>query len=87
VNTIPKHVFYVPFSGWVKSALADYRVLLLDQRGTGRSTPVTAQTLRHMGSPSDQAAYLECFRADSIVEDCEIIRKTLCGGEEGTKIL
>ena len=29
-----------PPSGWMKRALADYRVLLLDQRGTGRSTPV-----------------------------------------------
>src|SRR5215468_7285989 len=26
-----------PPSGWIKRALADYRVLLLDQRGTGRS--------------------------------------------------
>lgn len=32
-------------SGWVKRALQDYRVLLLDQRGTGRSTPLTFQTL------------------------------------------
>ena len=31
-----------PPSGWQKSALAaSYRVLLLDQRGTGRSSPVT----------------------------------------------
>ena len=27
-------------SGWLKRAVQDYRVLLLDQRGTGRSTPV-----------------------------------------------
>ncbi|HMO23366.1 MAG TPA: alpha/beta fold hydrolase, partial [Candidatus Melainabacteria bacterium] len=27
-------------SGWFKRALRDFRVLLLDQRGTGRSTPV-----------------------------------------------
>src|ERR1700689_1062150 len=26
--------------GWLERALKDYRVLLLDQRGTGRSTPV-----------------------------------------------
>src|SRR5688572_4027790 len=30
----------VPPSGWMARALADFRVLLLDQRGTGRSTPV-----------------------------------------------
>ena len=29
-----------PPIGWMKRAIADYRVLLLDQRGTGRSTPV-----------------------------------------------
>src|SRR5262245_25827501 len=32
-----------PPSGWIKRALADYRVLLLDQRGTGRSSPVGSQ--------------------------------------------
>ena len=26
--------------GWLDRALADYRVLMLDQRGTGRSSPV-----------------------------------------------
>src|SRR6476646_3616705 len=31
-----------PPSGWMARALKDYRVLLLDQRGTGRSTPVGA---------------------------------------------
>jgi pimeloyl-ACP methyl ester carboxylesterase len=31
-----------PPTGWMKRALADYRVLLLDQRGVGRSTPVGA---------------------------------------------
>ena len=29
-----------PPSGWIRCALAEYRVLLIDQRGTGRSTPV-----------------------------------------------
>jgi pimeloyl-ACP methyl ester carboxylesterase len=28
-----------PPSGWMARALTDFRVLLLDQRGTGRSTP------------------------------------------------
>src|SRR5919199_1438357 len=32
-----------PPSGWQKRALQDYRVLLIDQRGTGRSTPVGPQ--------------------------------------------
>src|SRR5689334_3044532 len=31
--------------GWLARAAHDYRVLLLDQRGTGRSTPLNRQTL------------------------------------------
>ena len=41
--------------GWVDRALKDFRVLMLDQRGTGRSTPVGA--LGGM-SPTEQADYL-----------------------------
>ena len=36
-------------SGWLGRALADHRVLLLDSRGTGRSTPATRQTLARRG--------------------------------------
>jgi len=54
-------------------------VLLLDQRGTGRSTPVTAGTVGQL--PADRlAAYLKLFRADSIVADAELIRHRLAGG-------
>jgi pimeloyl-ACP methyl ester carboxylesterase len=59
---------------WWERALQDYRLLLLDQRGTGRSTPVG--TLPDMSS-QDQAEYLTHFRADSIVRDAEAIRKEL----------
>jgi pimeloyl-ACP methyl ester carboxylesterase len=59
---------------WLDRALCDYRVLLLDQRGTGRSTPVGA--LAGM-SPQEQAEYLTHFRADSIVRDAELIRREL----------
>lgn len=62
--------------GWLGHALEEHRVLLLDQRGTGRSTPATAQTLQHL-QPADQAAYLSHFRADSIVKDCEAVRLSL----------
>ena len=60
--------------GWVDRALADYRVLLLDQRGTGRSTPVGG--LDGL-TPAQQAEYLTHFRADSIVNDAEHIRSAL----------
>jgi pimeloyl-ACP methyl ester carboxylesterase len=65
---------------WLDRALDDYRVLLLDQRGTGRSTPATRQTLACLGSARAQADYLAHFRADSIVLDAELIRRDLTGG-------
>src|SRR5579859_885977 len=49
------------------------RALLLDQRGTGRSSPATRQTLARLGSAEAQAEYLSHFRADSIVLDAELI--------------
>ena len=72
-----------PPSGWLKRALADYRVLLLDQRGTGRSTPVGR--VIPGDSPEAQAEYLTHFRADSIVRDAELIRREL--GVEGWSVL
>jgi pimeloyl-ACP methyl ester carboxylesterase len=68
-------------SSWLGRALTDFRVLLLDQRGTGRSTPATRHTLASLGSAGDQAAYLSFFRADAIVRDAELIRRQLTGGE------
>jgi len=68
-------------SGWISRALKDYRVLLLDQRGTGLSTPVLPQTLAALPTPQAQADYLKHFRADSIVQDAELIRQELAGGE------
>ena len=60
--------------GWLERALQDFRVLMLDQRGTGRSTPVGA--LPGL-SAAEQADYLKHFRADSIVRDAEAIRAEL----------
>ena len=59
---------------WLPRALKDYRVLLLDQRGTGRSMPV--DSLPEL-TAEQQAAYLELHRADSIVRDSERIRQEL----------
>jgi pimeloyl-ACP methyl ester carboxylesterase len=66
-------------SGWIKRALKDYRVLLLDQRGTGRSTPVTLESLGQFHSAEAMADYLKYFRADAIVQDAEWIRRELAG--------
>src|SRR5688500_5208996 len=66
-------------SGWLGHAVNTHRVLLLDQRGTGHSTPVTATTVRDT-TPSALAAYLRHFRADSIVADAELIPARLAGG-------
>jgi pimeloyl-ACP methyl ester carboxylesterase len=59
---------------FIDRALSEFRVLLLDQRGTGRSTAIGNL---HGLSPAEQADYLACFRADSIVRDAELIRQAL----------
>jgi pimeloyl-ACP methyl ester carboxylesterase len=74
-------------SSWLDRALDDYRVLLLDQRGTGLSAPLTARSLAPLGTPAAQAAYLARFRADSIVLDCELVRRDLCGPGEPWTVL
>lgn len=74
--------------GWLPRALREFRVVMLDQRGTGRSTPVGldaplpegvadgAATLRE-ASPQQQAEYLTHFRADAIARDAELLREHL----------
>jgi pimeloyl-ACP methyl ester carboxylesterase len=68
--------------GWLDRALADFRVLMLDQRGTGRSSPIG--TLPGL-TPQEQADRLTHFRADSIVRDAEWIRREL--GVESWSVL
>ncbi|MDQ0144512.1 alpha/beta fold hydrolase [Pseudarthrobacter niigatensis] len=63
--------------GWSKAAAQDFRILMLDQRGTGLSTPLDRNTLPGRGTAAEQAAFLEHFRADSIVADAELIRHAL----------
>src|SRR3954471_9131255 len=50
---------------WVAHATRTHRLLLLDQRGTGRSTPLTARTVAGR-TDAALAEYLRLFRADSI---------------------
>ena len=61
---------------WLGRALADYRVLLLDQRGMGRSTPVGAADAE-IRSPEELAERLALHRADAIVRDAECFREAL----------
>ncbi len=63
--------------GWLSKAVERYRVLLLDQRGTGRSTPQTPENITALGDAAAQAEHLARFRADAIVRDCEAIRSEL----------
>lgn len=70
----PRPMGSPPSPGWLERALTEFRVLLLDQRGTGRSTPIG--TLPGLDAQA-QADHLANFRADSIVRDAELIRQAL----------
>ncbi|GAA3948419.1 alpha/beta fold hydrolase [Microbacterium soli] len=60
---------------WLDTALRDHRVVMLDQRGTGRSTPIGD---RDLDRGSDAVAErLTHLRADSIVRDAEALREHL----------
>ncbi|HEV2999241.1 MAG TPA: alpha/beta fold hydrolase [Solirubrobacteraceae bacterium] len=65
--------------GWIATALEEFHVVLLDQRGTGLSTPADARTLPARGDAEAQAEYLTHFRADAIVRDAELVRERLLG--------
>lgn len=60
---------------WLDAALAQYRVVLLDQRGTGRSTPITDADL--VDGAEALAERLTHHRADAIVRDAEALREHL----------
>jgi pimeloyl-ACP methyl ester carboxylesterase len=63
---------------WLAQLLTRYRVLLLDQRGTGLSTPLEARSLP-FADPVALGDYLRHFRQDSIVRDADHLRATLYG--------
>ncbi len=75
---------------WVEWAVQRYRVVMLDQRGTGRSTPQDRRTLLPTGERPDTATvrrlaeHLALFRADSIVDDAEALRRHLLGDQPWT---
>ena len=70
----------ISISGWIKRACEEYKVLLIDQRGTGLSTPVCSRSFEGL-SDLEIADYLTYFRADNIVRDAEEIRKMIIGDD------
>ncbi|GAB3691440.1 alpha/beta fold hydrolase [Corynebacterium nasicanis] len=69
----PGYPGHVPLDGWLREALGHYRVFLLDQRGTGRSTRLD----RHGDLALLDAAHLSRLRASDIVADAEAFRVQL----------
>jgi pimeloyl-ACP methyl ester carboxylesterase len=69
----PRPTRFPSSPAWLDRAVRDYRVVMLDQRGTGRSAPY--------GEPGADATTdadrLRHFRADSIVRDAECLREHL----------
>jgi pimeloyl-ACP methyl ester carboxylesterase len=65
-------------AGWLEQLLTRFRVLLLDQRGTGLSTPLEARALPRPDA-AGCAEYLSHFRADAIVRDAERFRVAILG--------
>ncbi|KRC63036.1 proline iminopeptidase [Agromyces sp. Root81] len=59
--------------GFLDEALARFRVVLPDQRGTGRSTPIEGRQLEGLTADAS-ARILALHRADSIVRDLEALR-------------
>lgn len=85
-NEAPRPTLSPANPAWLPRALEDYQVVMLDQRGTGRSTPVGVGALRTLGvldAPEAAAEYLTHFRADEIVNDCELVREAL-GAQQWT---
>lgn len=77
-------------SGWWRTALERYRLVLLDQRGTGRSSRVDGRVAATFGEgvagARALADHLAHFRADAIVRDAEHLRRTVYGGRRWTTL-
>jgi len=66
----------------MQEAMKTYNLVLMDQRGTGRSSPLSCSRLAEWQRQHGTALlvdFMGCFRADSIVRDAEIVRKCLLG--------
>lgn len=60
--------------GWLNEALKHYRVILPDQRGTGRSSRISSATMASFESSEEAGEYLSLFDARAIINDFEHIR-------------
>lgn len=67
--------------GWLEEAVKHFRVVLPDQRGTGRSHHLSAKSLALVGDARAQADHLKRYLASSIVRDFEYLRLTELGGK------
>lgn len=72
--------------GWWTTALRTHRVVLLDQRGTGRSSRVEGADVAAFDDARTAADYLACFRADAVVDDAEAVRRAVYGGRRWTTL-
>lgn len=63
---------------WIDYASNHYNILLLDQRGTGKSTQINTNFLAKI-EQEDAIKRVALHRADNIVRDAEEIRKILIG--------
>ena len=83
-----------PHNTWIETATDHYRVLLLDQRGTAKSTPITGRFVTdfiegHGGGVAGTKAaadYVACFRADAIADDVAHLCRVLNGGRPWTTL-
>ena len=67
--------------GWIAEAIKHFRVVLPDQRGTGRSSRVSRHMVERVPGARAQADYLKRFLARSIVKDFEYLRLTAFDGK------
>ena len=77
-------------NGWIEEAVKHFRVVLPDQRGTGRSGRVSGNGIAELGKRAEaegadparaQADYLKRYLASSIVLDFEYLRLTQFGAK------
>lgn len=81
--------------GWIEEAVKHFRVVLPDQRGTGRSSHVNGGTIAALGKRAEatgadaaraQADFLKRHLASSIVRDFEYLRLVGFGGKKWTTL-